>query len=204
MSSAPKTLTADECNQLLTTLLCAKGTQKQFHKGIRNYTIALLMLDAGLRVGETTCLEVGDLWFNNSPVTTLLVRPAIAKNHRERAIHVSPQLKQALENLHREYSWFKTTESNHKVFTIGLGSQQMTTRQFRRIISKAAIRSLGRSVHPHTLRHTFATNLMRVTNMRTVQELLGHSNIASTQIYTHPNADDKKKAIENMHRTDGQ
>ncbi|GAH69734.1 unnamed protein product, partial [marine sediment metagenome] len=52
--------------------------------------------------------------------------------------------------------------------------------------------------HPHMLRHTFASKLMRVTSMRTVQELLGHSSITSTQIYTHPNEDDKKKAIKGL------
>jgi integrase/recombinase XerC len=48
------------------------------------------------------------------------------------------------------------------------------------------------------LRHTFATNLMRTTNARVVQQLLGHKNLSSTQIYTHPNQQDLKKAIDSL------
>lgn len=201
MSKAPKTLTADECHRLLDILKISVGTPNQVRRGTRNFCIAQIMLEAGLRVSECTGLEIGDLWFGNSPVTTLIVRPAIAKNHRERTIHVSPSLKQALEDFYKQCPGIEDYESNRKVFTTGYSHQKLTTRQVRRIISKAAIRSLGRSVHPHMLRHTFATKLMRVTDMRTVQELLGHSDITSTQIYTHPNADDKKMAIENMHRS---
>ncbi|GAH73030.1 unnamed protein product [marine sediment metagenome] len=58
--------------------------------------------------------------------------------------------------------------------------------------------SLGRPVHPHILRHTFASRLMRTTNARIVQELLGHQHLSTTQIYTHPNQDDLKKAIEQL------
>lgn len=48
------------------------------------------------------------------------------------------------------------------------------------------------------LRHTFATRLMQKTNIRVVQQLLGHKSLSSTQVYTHPNADDLQKAIENL------
>ncbi|MBA7615634.1 Tyrosine recombinase XerC [subsurface metagenome] len=88
----------------------------------------------------------------------------------------------------------------HRAFTSGRGVNSLTRRQVYKIISSAAIAALGRSVNPHVLRHTFASKLMRVTNMRTVQELLGHSNITSTQIYTHPNETDKHEAIEKMDR----
>jgi len=74
----------------------------------------------------------------------------------------------------------------------------ITTRQVERIIKHAAIASIGRPANPHMLRHTFATKLMRITNVRVVQELLGHRNLSSTQIYTHPNQDDFAAAIRNL------
>ncbi|MBA7547793.1 Tyrosine recombinase XerC [subsurface metagenome] len=202
MSAALKTLTADECDRLLNALRVSSGTSSQCRRGIRNYTLALVMLDAGLRVSEATGLEVTDLWFNNAPVTSLIVRPEIAKNHRERSIPVSPRLKQALEDFFKHGLWLSGPESNRKVFCSGHPPRQITRRQVHRIVTAASLRSLGRSVHPHILRHTFASRLMRVTSMRTVQELLGHMNITSTQIYTHPNEQDKHNAIENMDRSE--
>ncbi|GAH96402.1 unnamed protein product, partial [marine sediment metagenome] len=55
-----------------------------------------------------------------------------------------------------------------------------------------------REIHPHILRHTFATRLMSKTSMRVVQELLGHKNLSSTQIYTHPNNADLQEAIDSL------
>ncbi len=201
-SKTPKTLTAKECNRLLDTLLFKDGTLTQVHRGIRNYTIALVMLDAGLRVSEATSLNVTDLWFNNAPVTSVLVREEIAKNHEERTIAVSTRLCEALKKMNESFWSRGPANVQHRAFTSGRSRKSLTRRQVHRIISSAAIAALGRSVHPHTLRHTFASRLMRVTSMRTVQELLGHCNITSTQIYTHPNEQDKHKAIENMERSE--
>lgn len=202
-SEAPKTLTTDECNRLLEALRNADGTSNQVRRGIRNYTFALVMLDAGLRVSEVTGLDVTDLWFNNAPVTSVLVRPEIAKNHKERIIAISTRLSEAISQMFMAYWSDHYKNVQQKAFTSGRSGRALTTRQVRRIISIAAIRSLGRSVHPHVLRHTFASKLMRVTNIRTVQELLGHKHITSTEIYTHPNEQDKHKAIENMDRSEG-
>ncbi len=201
-SKAPKTLTTDECNRLLYELRNTNGTAAQVRRGIRNYTFALVMLDAGLRVSEVTGLYVTDLIFNNAPVTSVLVRAEIAKNHHERLIAISTRLSEAISQMFLAY-WSDHYENvKHRAFTSSKLDKPLTTRQVRRTISIAAIRSLGRSVHPHVLRHTFASKLMRVTDMRTVQELLGHMNITSTQIYTHPNEQDKHKAIENMDRSE--
>jgi len=203
MSATPKTLTTIESHRLLDALLFKDGTLTQVHRGIRNYTFALVMLDAGLRVKEVASLNVTDLWFNNSPVTSVLVRPEIAKNHKERLIPITARLSEAICQMN-ESIWSRGPANlQDKAFTSGRSRRPLTTRQVRRTISIAAIRSLGRSVHPHVLRHTFASKLMRVTDMRTVQELLGHMNITSTQIYTHPNEQDKHKAIENMERSEG-
>ncbi|MBA7592506.1 Tyrosine recombinase XerC [subsurface metagenome] len=160
------------------------------------------MLDAGLRVSEASGLEVADLIFNKTPVTSLLVRPVIARNHKERTVPVNSRLSESISRMFLSFWSDHYNNLHQRAFTSGRSRRPLTRRQVHRIINSAASSALGRSVHPHVLRHTFASKLMRVTSMRTVQELLGHSNITSTQIYTHPNEQDKHKAIENMNRTE--
>lgn len=201
MTTTPKTLTTDECEKLLTQLQLPCKTDKQRSKGIRNHTIALLMLDAGLRVGEVVKLKWNNLFFNSVPVTSIIISPEIAKNKTERIIPVSQRLSYALKN-HRECNTTQWPEELPCFFSPWKkGYRLLTTRQVERIIRVAAMKSLGRPVHPHILRHTFATRLMRKTNARVVQELLGHSSMTSTQIYTHPNQDDLKKAIDELEKT---
>lgn len=198
MSNAkpPKTLDVEQQLLLLKALRRYGSPSKTTLKGIRNYLMAVLMLDAGLRVGEVVKLGVADLWFNEAPVTSLLLQQTITKNHRERIIPVSPRLRVAINEMYCA-CWHNdvTALTNYAFYTKDPGDT-ITTRQVENIINAAAEKCFGRRVNPHMLRHTFASRLLRVTNMRTVQELLGHSCITSTQIYTHPNEDDKKKAIE--------
>lgn len=202
--SAPKTLTTDESNRLLETLQITDGTAKQVRRGIRNHTLALVMLDAGLRVSEAIALDVTDLIFKNSPVITLLIRPEIAKNKREREIPVSRKLSKALKKMLEAYWSQAPANVQQKAFTSGRVDKSLTRRQVYKIISSAAIAALGRRVHPHMLRHTFGSRINRIAGLRVAQELLGHSNVTSTQRYTHPNADDKKKAIDKFDLDDGQ
>ncbi len=195
MSTAPKTLTVTECHQLLDALLIKDGTKKQFRKGIRNYLMALLMLDAGLRVGEVVRLAVQDLWYSDLPVTSIEVGEKIAEKECTRIVPVSSRISVFLTEMNK-YWWKHPYFLNWKyAFFTTNPDKPLTTRQVERIIRQAALKSLGRPVHPHVLRHTFASRLMRKTNARVVQELLGHKNLSSTQIYTHPNGDDLKKAI---------
>lgn len=198
MSPAPKTLTVTECHQLLDALIIKDGTKKQFRKGIRNHLMALLMLDAGLRVGEVVKLKYLDLYFGASAVTTIVIELGIAEKGCERQIPVSSRLSNAIETM--TVYWWKCDPlvPSDNAFYTGTPEQRLTTRQVERIIRAAAMKSLGRPVHPHVLRHTFASRLMRKTNARVVQELLGHKNLSSTQIYTHPNGDDLKKAIDQI------
>lgn len=200
MTTTPKTLNVTECHQLLDALLCKKGSKGKFHKGIRNYTMAVLMLDAGLRVGEVVQLRVTDLYYGPCAVQSLHIRPEIAKNKTERIIPLSSRLKAAIEEC-AEKSWDErdllgVTDPAFETVPAWV----LTTRQVERIIRRAALKSIGRPVHPHMLRHTFATRLMRKTNARVVQELLGHESMTSTQIYTHPNEDDKRQAIDEVER----
>jgi len=203
MSPAPKTLNVTEQHQLLDALLCKDAPHKSFRLGIRNYLIGCLMLEAGLRVGEVVKLEMWDLYFKGLPVKNLVIRQLVAKNHKERTIPVSTRLSNALSEYRSSSGWFDDMNPGHKAFTVFLSNKPISTRQVERCLRSAGLAAFNRPVNPHMLRHTFASKLMRVTDMRTVQELLGHSNISTTQIYTHPNEDDKKKAIGNMDDQEG-
>ncbi len=195
MSKSAKTLSTAEQEQLLIALLQPKGLNHTTPKSVRNHLFACLMLEAGLRVGEVVKLQMRDLYFNFKPVTSLIIRPEISKNHVERSIPMSELLIKSLEEFLNICEQLKSARDWVPVFGTTLDGRILTTRQVQNIINKAGWKALGRPVHPHMLRHTFASKLMRITDIRTVQELLGHSSITSTQIYTHPNEDDKSKAI---------
>lgn len=198
MSQHPHTLTIDESEHLIGTLITPIGSHEPGKKGWRNYTMALLMLDAGLRVGEVVRLLKMDLWFNGEPVTSLVIPAAITKTKTQRIIPLTERLRTAIKQMHA--LWWNLADPHpiHYAFYHNRYSQPLTTRQVERIVRATAMATIGRPVHPHMLRHTFASRLMRVTNARTVQQLLGHKQLSSTQIYTHPNADDLKTAIAKM------
>ncbi len=193
-----KTLTILEANQLLDELLREYGTTLQKIRGLRNYTIGLMMLDAGLRVGETAALLVTDLKTDNGPVNSLVVRAEIAKKGRERVIPTTQRIRRAIEKMSSNF-WVSPIYLPVQYAFYGKDAPKpLTTRQIERIIRAAAVNALGRMIHPHLLRHTFATRLMRTTNIRIVQDLLGHVNLTSTQIYTHPDQQAKTEAIEQL------
>lgn len=204
MSNAkpPKTLTTEQQEDLLSALLKKGAPAKTAHKGIRNHLMACLMLDAGLRVGEVVKLKHSHLYFNSVPVKTLVLTSTITKNHKERTVHVAQRLTDSLNSYFTNWLLCDLYNDGDFSFSTADPGRPFTTRQVENIINSAAMKCFGRPVNPHMLRHTFASRLLRVTNMRTVQQLLGHSCITSTQIYTHPNEDDKKKAVEEMNNKD--
>lgn len=196
--STIETLNYAECVTLLDTLQNDKGTYIQKCRGFRNYTMALLMLDAGLRVGEVVKLQVSDLWLQSEPVTSIIVRAEIAKRHHERKIPCSERLCNAVKLLDAYYWAHYSLFGNHFAFASTHRNQPPTTRRVEQIIKDAGKKAFKRDIHPHILRHTFATRLMSKTSMPVVQELLGHKSIQTTQIYTHPNDQDLKSAIEGI------
>lgn len=200
MKNSPETLTILEQHRLLDALLVKGGTERQFRLGIRNYTMALLMLDAGLRVGEVVKLLQSDLMLAGEPMLNLRIRREIAEKQAERTIPLSTRLRDALKTMQEK--WWKPFKNKGSLsaFFADYSCNPLTTRQVERIIGKAAVAGFGREVNPHVLRHTFASKLMRVANARVVQDLLGHKQLSSTQVYTHPNGDDRKKAIDQINR----
>ena len=162
------------------------------------------MLDAGLRVGEVVRLLVSDLYWNTVPVNNLTVRSEISKNKKERDIPISDRISRSLITYKLEWIDCLGINENQFAFLNRSLNGRVTTRQVERIVLDNALKTIGRRIHPHVLRHTFATRAKSKTDLRTVQELLGHSSIVSTQIYTHPNDDDKRAAIEAMDQAVGE
>ena len=193
--STPKTLTADQCQSLLDCFTVNQGTLKQKRRGFRNFAMATLMLETGVRVGELCGLLISDLWYSCEPVENLVVRKEIAKNNQERQIPISHKLAETLKITYSMF-WSNVSASCPSfAFYSRWPNVALTTRTVERIILAAGREALNLEVTPHMLRHTFASRMMRKTNSRIVQALLGHSNLQSTQIYMHPNAEDLKKAI---------
>ncbi len=194
--NTPKTLSADQTQTLIMHLLRQRKTWLKSMHMHRNYLAFMLMLDAGLRVNECSRLKITDLVFDSLPVKSIRIRAEIAKNKVERVIPTSVRVHDAIK-LCRQHFWPTNgqPDSSYAFFTRN-PNRPMTARQLQGILAGESKSCLGFSINPHMLRHTFATRLMRITSVSVVQQLLGHSSIKTTQIYTHPNADDRQLAIE--------
>lgn len=166
----------------------------------RNLVSVLLMLDAGLRVGELVQLTYRDCYFATKPVCVLTVRAEVAKRKEQRDVPLSDRTTNALERFCPGHILLPDWPMTQKMISRTLQGAALTTRGIEKMIKNAGQAALGFTVHPHMLRHTFATKLMRITDIRTVQKLLGHKHVSSTQIYTHPNSEDLRTAIHKMNK----
>lgn len=196
MSRPCNVLTPDETERFLARLGGFSIDSPAYPRTLRNYLISILMLDAGLRVAEVIGLQVIDLWYAGTPAESVTIPARCAKNRKERMIPASTRLRETIA-LYEEHVWQPLKSVPHSwAFASGTGLLPLSTRQVQRMVIHTAQRAIGRRITPHTLRHTFATRLMARVSMRVVQELLGHSSIQTTQLYTHPNHADLKNAIE--------
>lgn len=193
-----RSLTSEQAETLLTYIKNDSPQIGGYRARFRNYTMALLMLDAGLRVGELVKITQFDLWHSTEPIKSLEVRAEVAKLERPRSIPMSIRLRSAIRTMKGDVwqGFYGTPE--YFAFYISRPEHPIGIRQVQRIISTAGHHALHLTVSPHMLRHTFATRLMTKCSIRVVQELLGHSSLTSTQIYTHPNNLDCQKAIDSL------
>lgn len=190
-----ETLSVSETERLLNYLQFHSADDLHSKRRLRNWTMALLMVDAGLRVSEVCHLLISDLVLLDEPVKSLCIRSEIAKRSHERIIPLTPRTQTALVLCIKRLWPTEPVHTRLWAFWSCNPNRPISTRQVERIIKQNSLIAIAREIHPHILRHTFATRLMRVTNIRVVQELLGHKNLSSTQVYTHPNGEDLQNAI---------
>jgi len=169
------------------------------NSGIRNFTMVSLALGTGLRNNELINLTI-EMIKPYTDITKILYLPCtIAKGGISRDIPLHPDLR---SDLWRFLTWKQNNnEPSHPadyLFISKYTHRRLSSRDFQRIVDKISIKSIKRKIHPHILRHTFATRLLAVSNLRIVQKALGHKNISTTQIYTHPSSSDLSEAVDKL------
>lgn len=165
--------------------------------GQRNQALLEILYGTGMRVSECTNLKIDSIDFS---IGTVLV---MGKGRKERYIPFGEYAKDALItyiNEGRETLCAKSNNPSQCVFLNARGNP-ITARGVRFVLNKIVEDASSTvSIHPHKLRHTFATHLLNEgADLRTVQELLGHENLSSTQVYTHVTKDRLKEVYMNSH-----
>lgn len=191
-------LTLAESYELLKYIVSRDRPPFVTAKSIRNTCITLLMLDAGLRVQEVVRLKVPDVYFMNTVSMSVTVSPYAAKRHVERIIPMTVRLRKNLTDYLKRHPLVLEHNPERFLFRSPWTGKPLTTRMVQHFIKRAGWKALGRSIHPHILRHTFGTRLMKKSPARVVQKLLGHANLATTQLYMHPSTEDLNNAIEGL------
>lgn len=151
----------------------------------RNTLIALLMLDAGCRAYELTHLLHRDAYWQDQPRPSLEIRTTHAKYNVGGNIPLSPRLRSALIAYADHFHTDGPVLHEHWLLYNRTPDRPLSRRQVHRIISEAAAQVLPRAIHPHMLRHTFADRLSQVCDVPTLQSLLRHKHLSSTQKYVH-------------------
>lgn len=166
--------------------------------GLRNRAMLELFYSSGLRLGELAGLNVMDLDFDQALVK---VR---GKGRKERIVPVgAPARKVLQEYLAKTREVRKKTSEdvfNSPLF-LNLRGARITARSIARIVDEATKKSkIGRKISPHALRHTFATHLLNAgADLRSIQELLGHESLSTTQKYTAVNINRMMEIYDKAH-----
>jgi integrase/recombinase XerD len=209
MASQPETLTNDEVQKLLKTCLIDKLPETAELFMLKNYCMILFMLDAGLRVGEVVKLKIKDIVYRGEILSTLTIPAEYTKTRAERTLPLSDRLIFGLKCLLGKVDVSLVIEAERPFFhhivrrkdadhVASIKIIPYSVRRVQLMLDCYSQAAFGRRIHPHMLRHTFATRLMKHLDIRGVQMALGHKQITSTQIYTHPDAESLKKAINDV------
>lgn len=174
-------LTEAEVEKILS--MPAEREKKNTLKRLRDETILLILFGTGLRVSELTSIKIGDIKADSNQFTI------VGKGSKQRAVFSTKRAREKLE----EYLAARSDESPYVFINV---SNNKTGSKLHRNAVEALVKDyahkagLEKKVTPHTLRHSFATTLLKKgADIRSVQTLLGHASITTTQIYTH--VDDK-------------
>jgi len=161
----------------------------------RDYAMLQLLYASGMRVSELMSLNIEDINVADGEVR------AFGKGHKERIIPIHQQAANAVAGYASDARQKLLRSKTERALFLNRRGERLTRQGFWQILKQYA-RAAGITVPvtPHTLRHSFATHMLSGgADLRAVQELLGHANISTTQIYTHLTSDHVRRTYEKAH-----
>ena len=188
----PDILSVDEVERIISSI------DTSTDKGLRDRAMLELMYSCGLRVTELISLKLSDLFFGEGYIRVL------GKGNKQRLVPIG---RVAQEYVMRYLDVRKEENSSSKTKTKGEQTLFLSNRRtgltrvmvFNIIRQATELAGITKNVSPHTFRHSFATHLLAGgANIRQVQDMLGHENITTTEIYTHLDPDHLRDTIEKI------
>ncbi|MFH1825384.1 MAG: tyrosine recombinase XerC [Candidatus Firestonebacteria bacterium] len=174
----PRYLEIDEINYLLDNI-----------EDIKDKAILETLYSTGIRVSELVNLDVKDIDFDNNLIKVL------GKGKKERIVPIGLKALDSIGN------YLKFKNNNNEILFVNKKGERINVRTIRHILNKCVVKcSLSKHISPHSIRHSFATHLLnKGADLRSVQELLGHSDLVTTQIYTHITTERLKEVYSKSH-----
>jgi integrase/recombinase XerC len=182
--SLPNVVAVDDCFAIV------DAPSRRSPAGLRDRAALELLYGAGLRVSELVALDLGDVAHESVQVR--------GKGNKERIVPMGRKAQAALEAyLGRRH---ELRPKGAAMFVNRRGGRLTARSVARHLAQYAMIAGASRHVHPHALRHSFATHLLDMgADLRGIQELLGHASLSTTQRYTHVSAEHLLQAYEDAH-----
>jgi len=182
----PLFMTEEEVSKLIEA---AFAKNEKDERGLRDRAILETFYSTGMRISEVVGLNIADIDFIGGIVKTM------GKGRKERVVPIGEVAIAAI----RKYL-DKRKKQDDAIF-LNKNGKRITARGVRNIVRKYThLAGIKQGVSPHTFRHSFATHLLnRGADLRTVQELLGHANLSTTQIYTHLTTERLKSVYDKAH-----
>ncbi|MEN8884177.1 MAG: site-specific tyrosine recombinase XerD [Flavobacteriaceae bacterium] len=186
----PDTLSEDEINELINAIDLSKS------QGERNRTILETMYSCGLRVSEVITLRISDLFFDEGFIRV------VGKGNKERFVPIHYRAQKYILSYSKDIrSHLKIEKKFEDTLFLNRRGKGLSRQMIFMILKDLAIQiNLNKKISPHTLRHSFATHLLKNgADLRAIQQMLGHESITTTEVYVHLDNSFLKSVVEKYH-----
>ena len=186
----PDTLTIKEIDLLISNI------NMSTNEGERNMAIIETLYGCGLRVSELISLKISDLFFSEGFIKVS------GKGNKQRLVPISDLNKRVIKNyMDNSRKKLKIEEKSKDILFLNRRGKKLSRAMIFTIIKRLAkLSNIKKNISPHTLRHSFATHLLKNgADLKTIQQLLGHQSITTTEIYMHIDNKMLVKAINKFH-----